>query len=708
MIGKSRIFSGVSLLTLAMVLTAHPAAAQDEDQGRDEIIVKGIRGSVVQSLDIKRNSVQVVDSIVAEDIGKLPDNNVIEALQRVTGVQVTNRGGGEASAVFIRGLPDVTTTWNGRLVFTASGRQLALQDIPSNLVKRVDVFKTRASEQIETGIAGQIDVMTRRPFDFDGFAFSVAARGIYQEERKTVDPNVSALISNRWSTELGDFGVLLNASFAQTRFCDQSVTAGAMVPFATPDSPPTGWTPLERIFPTDGRAPGQEIWQPGLDAGLPTAPGSTLTVNGEDFEYLLGRDALFASDFRGDRKRPAATAAIQWAPDDSSAYTFEFFYQGFRQDLFNNLHFTFADWWGALGPDPASTITLFPGSNIIKTRRVGFPFGFNSGDFTDQKTDSFVYALSGRWSLGDRLDLTGDLSYQKSDFSTQFVAVRTTRVPESISIDFNGGDGIPSWEFNDNAEMLDPSVWTVAELFENAGASHGDAFTASFDGDYDLDRADGDGFFKKLSFGFRYDDRSAAESQIPPRDSAFLGQPLDSLDPGFQWVNKGFFDGRANVPSSWVVANGYFIRDNRDDVRALYGVTAPQLMEAFTIDERSIAGYLQLDLEPRLFDQPFFIQAGVRYVNVKTDMTFTDLNDPLFPMTDASAKVDDLLPSVTLRYDATDDFRLRFNYGKTLRRPNFADLNPNFSLTGDLTMSVGAAGRVAIPSWSRPERRILT
>ncbi len=97
------------------------------------------------------------------------------------------------------------------------------------------------------------------------------------------------------------------------------------------------------------------VWQAGTDQGLSTAPGSTLTLNGVEYPYLLARDALFASDFEGDRKRPAATVAVQWAPNDTSEYTFEAFYQGFREEQFNNLHFTFADWWGTLGPNPAST-----------------------------------------------------------------------------------------------------------------------------------------------------------------------------------------------------------------------------------------------------------------------------------------------------------------------------------------------------------------
>ena len=226
------------------------------------------------------------------------------------------------------------------------------------------------------------------------------------------------------------------------------------------------------------------IWQPGLDRGLSQEPGATLNIAGVDYEYLLARDAMFAVDAKGNRERPAATLALQFAPNDTSEYTFEAFYQGYREDVFNNLHFTFADWWGGLGPDPGSTITMFPDTNIIKTRTVGFPFGFNSGDSLEQSTDSYVYALNGKWEISDSFTLVGDVSFQDSTFDTNFIAMRTTRVPAQLVVDFNAGDGIPSWHFNDDAEMLDPALWTAAELYQNRGRSEGDAVTAQLDGDY--------------------------------------------------------------------------------------------------------------------------------------------------------------------------------------------------------------------------------
>lgn len=646
----------------------------------EEVIVTGVRASLIEALEIKREATQIVDSIVAEDIGKLPDNNVVEALQRVTGVQVTNRSAGEVGAVFIRGLPDITTTWNGRLIFTAAGRQFALQDIPANLVSRVDVYKTRAAEQIETGIAGQIDVFSRRPFDFKGFALSASARGIYHEQAREINPNVSALLSNRWDTGIGEIGALVNASYARTRYRDQSVTAGAMVPYFTPDNPPTGFAPLQRIP--------NRFWTQGLDRGLPDEPGSTLNINGQQSPYLLARDAVFASDFTGERERPAVNAALQWRPNSTSEYTFELMWEGFRQKAFNNLHFTFVDWWGALGPNPGSTITLFPDTNIIKTRTVNFPFGFNSGDYSQSKTDSFIYALNGKWELGDNLNLAADLAYQTSKFNTEFIAMRTIRVAPSVMVDFNTGNGVPSWQFDDNELLKDPAQWRAAELFDNAGRSKGDAITLTVDGDYEF----GGGLLERLSFGVRYDDRGAADA-FRTQFAPCICRPFSEFDPAFYHVNKNFFDGRANVPQSWLVANGPYLGQNADEVRRIYQARFPnirtsdslELLPNFSVDEVTKAAYIQGDLEQDVFGRPLRIQAGVRYVNVKTDTRFTNRLSPSGEQTEGSGEVDDFLPSVTLRYDIARNLRLRFNYGETLRRPNFIDLNPNLILTGDLT-----------------------
>ncbi len=702
--GIIRITSATALAALAISAVANAQDTPVEEQ--DTIVVSGVRESLIKGLDNKKESTQVIESIVAEDIGKLPDNNVVEALQRVPGVQITDRGGGESKVIYIRGLPDPVTTWNGRNVFTANGRQLQLQDIPANLVSRIDVFKTRSADQLETGLAGQIDVRTRRPLDQEGFQAALSARFTNQEQRDATDPTVSALIGNNWELANGGrFGALANVSYTKTRWRDQTVIAGAMLPFANATNPPQGYgvaadncndvpnpapanfTPLERIFNTDCRGtllgqPAPLIWQAGLDRGLSWEPGSTVTIAGNPYEYFLTRDALIATDSKGNRERPAANVALQYSPNENAEYTLEAFYQGYRHEIFNNLHFTFADAWWALGPNPENSYTLHEGTNVIKTRTIGDPFRFMSGDAVDEWTDTYVYALNGKWNLGEKFQLEADVSFQDTSFETNFMAMRTNNAYfiQRLDIDFNAGDGIPSWHFNDDSAMLNPANWTAAEMYQNRGRSEGDAVTFQLDGDYEVSDA---GWLRKFEFGVRYDDRTSTQASPRPVATSVMGFPLFStIDENFYYVNEGFMDGEADVPTTWLAANGWYINGHRDELREIYGVATgdPTLIEAFNVGEATSTVYAQADMK---FGDKLAAQLGVRFVTVDTDMLFTDvISGQQF---DADASVDDVLPALTLIYSASDNFRLRLNYGETLRRPDFGALNPNFGLTEDLT-----------------------
>ncbi|CAN5330822.1 TonB-dependent receptor [soil metagenome] len=664
------------------------------DPATDDIVVKGVRASIVGAMNVRRNSTQIVDSIVAEDVGKLPDNNVVEALQRVTGVQVTDRGNGEAATISIRGLPDAVTTLNGRNIFTSSGQSFALQDISANLIKQVDIYKTRAADQIETGLAGQVDVKTRRPFDFDGFAISGLARGTYSQLAKKVDPNVALLLSDRWETGIGDIGILVNGSYTKSHYRTESVTAGAFVPFANEDPPAgSGLTPLQRIF---------SGFPVGTNSGLPTTPGSTLNINGVDVPYYLSRDAVFSSDLLGKRERPSGNVALQWAPNSSSVYTAEVYYSGFRGSTYNDLMFSYVDWWGNLGDNPGSTFQTYPGTNIIKSRQVGNVAGFNSGDYGTSKTDSFVYALNGKWDLGGgRGHIVADGAYQTSKNSTTFLAMRTYRPGLDVDVDFNAGGGIPSYSFGNSAVLTDPTQWTLGELYDNASRDTGSAKTFTLDGDYSWDS----GFLRRIKGGIRYDDRKA-DSWVRTQDAAIplsngVTIALSTLGGSAAYTNSNFFDGQANVPTSWVTGNTRNLVGEADTIRSLYGLkTSDQLAmtHVFGIDENTMSAYFQADGEAAIFGRPLKVQGGVRYTTVDTDFVFTDRYATPQLTTASSSHSDKFLPSFTARYELTNRVQLRFNYGQTLRRPNFGDLNPNYTLTGDLTGTGRGSGSQGNPN----------
>ena len=133
--------------------------------------VTGLRQSLRSAEDIKRDAAQVVDAINADDIGKFPDRQAGDALQRVAGVQV-GRDRGETSTVIIRGLPDVATTLDGNEIFTAAGRRLSYQDLPVQSIGGMEVYKSATANQFEGGIAGAVNIRLRAPFDSKGFTAS--------------------------------------------------------------------------------------------------------------------------------------------------------------------------------------------------------------------------------------------------------------------------------------------------------------------------------------------------------------------------------------------------------------------------------------------------------------------------------------------------------------------------------------------------------
>lgn len=685
----------LSIAMIAALGSSYVAVAQENDQV-EEVVVTGIRGSLTKALDVKRNNTQIVDAIVAEDIGKFPDNNVIESMQRITGVQVTNRGSGEVAGISIRGLTDINTTVNGRNIFTASGLAVALQDVPASLIKQVDVYKTRSASQIENGIAGSVDIKTQRPFDFSGAKFVVAARAINQEQADEIDPNISGLASNRWETSSGEFGALVNLAYAETNYRDQSITAGAMVPFAT-DNPVAPFGNYERIFLDKPGVSENPIWTPGLLNGLPNTPGSTLDINGQPMEYILGRDAIFSSDFTGKRERSAANVSLQFAPNETSEYTFEAFYNGYRNESFNSLLFSFADWWGSYANSPTATadanVVLFEGTNIVKSRSVKDNWSFTSGDLTTGKTDSFVYALGGDWKLTDNLKLKSEIVYQDSTFESDFIAARFENARYGLNVDFNAGGGIPAFGFIDNpetpelneADVSDVANWRTAQLYDNANKNEGDALTFTTDATYDTDA----GFFKQFNVGVRIDQRTAAESFS--RQEGF--NPGVAITDELAYINKGFFDGNADVPTTWAVADGYYLRANADEMRAVYNLQKLALVESFNIDELTASAYVTTQYETEIAGRKLDGEIGLRYTSSDTDMEFTDTASANKDVYEDSASTTKVLPSLSLRYALTDDLYARLAYTETLRRPSFASLNSRIVYNEDVTgIGYGTAG----------------
>ncbi len=646
----------------------------------ERIVVTGVRDSLEQAVEVKRDSMSIVDALVAEDIGKFPDVNVVESMQRIPGVQVTNRGGGEVSTVSIRGLGDVTTTVNGRNIFTSSGRSVALADIPATLVRRVDVFKTRSPENISRGIAGGIDIRTFRPFDFDKPTASVQVRGIYGEQAGEVDPNLSFLVSDRWNVGGGEFGALLNASWVKTNWLDQGVHAGASVPFRLPTDPVA---PLERLFPPS--------WPAGTEAGLPSAVGSKLA---DGTPYVHGRDAMFQPHVRGERERPALNLSLQWMPNPKAEYTFEAFYNGYRNTQHNSLFFTFVDWWG--GVDKKDPVEIHPGTNVVKSRYVNSPYEFLSGDVLEQKTDTYLYSFGGKWDIGDKLHIKSEVVYQQSKFEDKFFAMRMDKVSPRLFVDFNTGSGVPFVQFfddpnspKDESDLTDASQWNLAQLYDNGQRDKGDAFTWTADADRDFDM----GLIKKVKFGLRYDQRGAEENSFLGPDlhcnaaPGCAGKTAASF-PGLMGITTNHFDGQAKVLTEWAIPSQSGLLSNQQAIRTAWGypqANAKVFENEFNIDEKQTEAYVQADFSTNRNKASGYVdgRVGFRFLDQRTDMSFPDPGTG--GLATASNKNDVLLPSAMLRWAITPDLMTRASYTETFSLPTFAQLNPYVQHFADVT-----------------------
>ncbi|MER2490566.1 TonB-dependent receptor plug domain-containing protein [Catenovulum sediminis] len=212
---KTKFLTKPSIVSLAVscaLLPSLSAKAQDVD----EIIqVKGIKGSIERSLDTKRESAPIVDAISSEDLGKMPDQNIAESLQRVSGIQI-DRSGGEGSVVRIRGMAQNLNTINGERLISGLGQtnqNSSFADLPAELFSQVVVYKSQTAKLIEGGIGGVIDLRTRKPFDFDEGDLQIVGslKSIYGVESSDASPSASLLVSNNW----GDFGALLSVSYTE-------------------------------------------------------------------------------------------------------------------------------------------------------------------------------------------------------------------------------------------------------------------------------------------------------------------------------------------------------------------------------------------------------------------------------------------------------------------------------------------------------------
>lgn len=616
---------------------------RDEDAKHMTIVVVGNRESLASAQAIKRDKLEIVDSIVADDIIKLPDFSVTDALQRITGVQIT-QDRGEGANVTIRGLSQMETTLNGREVFTAgAGRTLNFDDVPAEMVSGIDVYKTSSANLIEGGVGGTVDLRTHRPFDFQGAEFVGSGRLLYDDLADRDGRQFSALASDRWETpSLGQFGALLNVSYQKR-----------------------GWREDQK---SEGNPVARTDLIPGTTVIAPNGTSETTSI--------------------GDRERTAASLVLQWRPSEA----FEFYAEG-NYTKFKTIQDSYQINVTASPSFVAGSPTLFPGTNDLKSITwTNAPisilsFARDTVDWTKQG------AVGGSWT-GGRLTLKADLSYTESFnslfFSGPFFAGRAAKFTQDLSA------RIPASAVT-GTNLLDPANFAYTGIAYRTAPFDGDLGAARLDAEYQLPP----GFFNTLFAGVRYAKRSANDAPgLIFADAALTGISAASR-PGFVMPNPygNFFVGEG-TPSirNFIVGNLDEAR-NPGALRSAFGITAPipasNPLGIWHIDEETESAYLMARFKGQ--GLPLDGNIGLRAVSTQESV----VGNQSVPTTGAVAPIGlnrsdtDFLPSVNLRYLLTEDLYLRASASKTVTRPNFDQLSPSLTLIRNSinpSLNQGSAG----------------
>ncbi|MDG6079266.1 TonB-dependent receptor [Erythrobacter litoralis] len=366
--------------------TGEPDADQTDG---DVIIVSGIRQSLANAQNIKREADTVVDAITAADIGALPDRSVTEALQRVPGLAINRFAGSsdpdhfsvEGSGVVVRGLNFVRSEFNGRTAFVAGvgGQALNFADVPSELLGSVIVSKNSTADMIEGGLAGTVNLNTRKPFDDYGLKIAFSAEANYGDFREKWTPTVSGLISNTWETDAGTFGFLVSASYSQIK----SRADGLQITnFQTRDG-----QLVEQAFADGARVCRNPLPLAGVDNNtLPppnSACGTAGTPGADGFaDYADVRYAPIGGQFRTqefDRKRDGVAATFQWESNDERSLLTAQFIRSHSTNRWGEYTFETLPDQSEYNTFPQGCLQNANGPNILTPDGRG---GFVSGDPT--------------------------------------------------------------------------------------------------------------------------------------------------------------------------------------------------------------------------------------------------------------------------------------------------------------------------------------
>ncbi len=606
---RRSLYAGASVLAIAwsttgQAQTAAPAAkpgtgsAKESSEGELEVVVvTGIRSSLANSQEIKREADTVVDAITAEDIGALPDRSVTESLQRVPGVAISRFAGGndpdhfsaEGSTVVIRGLNFVRTEFNGRDTFTVSnGRSLTLSDVPSELLGSIEVYKQLTANMIEGGLAGTVNLNTRKPFDQYGFHLAMDAQANYSDFSKETTPVGSVLASNTWETDAGTFGLLADVSYSRlkSRSDGMQVTNIQTRDDATVVAAFTADTPIIRA-----RLPGQDVAYAPIGASFRSQQydrertGYALAGQWENNAQTMRLTGQFlrsqASTAWGEHTFETESGSSEYntfplgcepnGPPTAAVCPAGFTdYEYDENNLFERGYITLpGTGWRTATSGMTSSPTPTGGIQQNLTRRD-----------REERTVTSDYGLNFTWTPTDRIMVNLDGQYIEATSRT-FDVTSYTDIYADAYLDMSGSIPQatlhrPTWiapagttpnpriaSQTDQQYFSDPANYFWRAAMDHKDRSDGDEWALKADLSYDFN--EDIPFLKAVKFGTRLSDREQTVrytaynwgvlSEVWAGTAVYLNQAGGDQASFFSFDN--FFRGRANAPPG-----GYYYPQN--------------------------------------------------------------------------------------------------------------------------------------------------
>ncbi len=671
------IASAVAVLMFGQAVSAQAQQAAPADQPTQVIEVVGVRAALAKSIEQKRESVTDVEVITAEDVGKMPDKNVADALQRVPGVNTQAGAAGEGGfdendRVSIRGTSASLTqvTFNGHMVSTGDwflldqyqtiGRSVSFTLLPSELVSSIVVYKTQTPDQIEGGVAGSVDVRTHTPLQFkDNLTAEASVGAVYATLPKKTDPQMNGMIA--WKNDEKTFGVVLEAfherrnveRYGQEDLGYSTISATNPVAVAHPDL--AGVAAPTYI----GSALFQQVrTRNGGDFAVEFKPSKDLDINLNGFYSHMdanNSNINFLANVAGGGAGGFITNGISPA-----SYTVQ------------NGTLTAANWTTS---DPAAAVV----DNIYRT----------------SSAESKYLDLDGKWRVNNNLTFTGQIGTTTGIGQTTASSSWEANVPGTLNYQLHGDSSAAAVSFPSGVPFSSATtgwLWTdvvTVKDKENYG---------QLDGLYTVDQ----GALESIKFGARFAEHT--------RSIAF---PVDGGPLAGAYTNVPAYAGTtypsnfASVVGGGVYGSGFLVTGpavtNFFNQYGKGGPAAPSGREYWPgeeyVQEHDSAAYVMANLGGPGWSGV----AGVRIVrtnehviddeaapSASTPGAITSSQFGPFIQVPVDNTYINVLPSANFKFDITKDLDVKFGVANTMARPDYSAIGGAVQLT-DLTQT-GSGG----------------